>query len=132
MPLTKVRPLTPSRPSWDPLNQGIYQIILALIFYVLPMILMGLTYTHIACVLWKQDIPGAIVNVKHSGNTFIISVMFVCCTQEVFPQEINVVCLLYQRPYPHTYNVTCICYTRASSRTNSTTGRLLLGLIYEG
>ncbi|BFZ16476.1 hypothetical protein BsWGS_19515 [Bradybaena similaris] len=60
--------LTMCKPSWDPLNQGIYQIILALIFYVLPMILMGLTYTHIACVLWKRDIPGAIVNVKHSGR----------------------------------------------------------------
>lgn len=56
------------RPSWDALNQGIYQLVLALLFYVLPMVLMALTYTHIATVLWKHEIPGVVVGAKISGR----------------------------------------------------------------
>ncbi|XP_005106214.1 orexin receptor type 2 [Aplysia californica] len=53
--------LTRCSPSWNSLNQGIYQILVALFFYLLPMVMMGATYTHIATVLWKHEIPGAVV-----------------------------------------------------------------------
>ncbi|BFY99600.1 hypothetical protein BsWGS_02640 [Bradybaena similaris] len=60
--------LTMCRPSWDALNQGIYHLVLAVLFYVLPMILMALTYTHIAAVLWKHEIPGVVVASKIPGR----------------------------------------------------------------
>ncbi|CAG5114609.1 unnamed protein product, partial [Candidula unifasciata] len=60
--------LTMCRPSWDALNQGIYQLVLAVLFYVLPMILMAMTYTHIASVLWKHEIPGVVVGSKIAGR----------------------------------------------------------------
>ncbi|KAL8621663.1 hypothetical protein ACOMHN_024634 [Nucella lapillus] len=50
--------LTVCRPSWEPWKQSIYQLILALAMYLAPMVLMILTYTHIALVLWMQEIPG--------------------------------------------------------------------------
>ncbi|GFR92005.1 orexin receptor type 2 [Elysia marginata] len=57
------------KPLWDPLNQGIYQIVQSFVFYVLPMGLMALTYTHIASVLWKHEIPGVVVSSKNYGQS---------------------------------------------------------------
>ncbi|KAK7088984.1 orexin receptor type 2-like [Littorina saxatilis] len=50
--------LTDCRPSWESWKQSIYQIILAIALYLAPIVLMTLTYTHIALVLWMQEIPG--------------------------------------------------------------------------
>ena len=56
-PFTSVL-LTQCGPSWEFWKQSIYQVILAIALYLAPMILMILTYTHIALVLWMQEIPG--------------------------------------------------------------------------
>ncbi|KAK7484040.1 hypothetical protein BaRGS_00024652 [Batillaria attramentaria] len=50
--------LTACMPAWEDWKQSIYQIILAVVMYLAPMVLMSLTYTHIALVLWVQEIPG--------------------------------------------------------------------------
>ncbi|KAH9496803.1 Orexin receptor type 2 [Bulinus truncatus] len=58
--------LTKCGPTWDDLNQGIYQVIVTVLFYLIPMILMALTYSHIATVLWRHEIPGDVVGTKTS------------------------------------------------------------------
>ena len=65
-PFTSVL-LTECRPSWESWKQSIYQIILAIGLYLAPMILMILTYTHIALVLWMQEIPGDSIQGKWRG-----------------------------------------------------------------
>ncbi|KAK0052134.1 orexin receptor type 2 [Biomphalaria pfeifferi] len=60
--------LTVCRPSWDTTNQGIYHIIVTVVFYLIPMILMAFTYSHIATVLWKHEIPGDVVGTKTQGR----------------------------------------------------------------
>ncbi|XP_076462821.1 orexin receptor type 2-like [Babylonia areolata] len=56
-PFTSVL-LTECGPAWEPWKQSIYQVILALAMYLAPMLLMLMTYIHIALVLWMQEIPG--------------------------------------------------------------------------
>lgn len=50
--------LTTCAPAWLEWKQIIYQISLVIVMYVCPLVLMGLTYTNIAVVLWRNDIPG--------------------------------------------------------------------------
>ena len=73
--------LTACRPSWEEWKQSIYQIILALAMYLAPMVLMILTYTHIALVLWMQEIPGDSIQ----GNVMVVVcggfVVVVVCTK---------------------------------------------------
>ncbi|XP_060085974.1 orexin receptor type 2-like [Ylistrum balloti] len=52
--------LTSCKPGWSNRNQTIYQLVLLIVLYVVPMVLMGFTYSHIAVVLWKGNIPGAV------------------------------------------------------------------------
>ncbi|XP_059140533.1 orexin receptor type 2-like [Physella acuta] len=59
---------THCKPAWDNLNQGVYQIFVVVFFYLLPIVLMTLTYTHIATVLWSREIPGDVVGSKKSGR----------------------------------------------------------------
>ena len=66
-PFTSVL-LTECRPAWEPWKQGIYQVILALTMYLAPVVLMVLTYTHIALVLWLHNIPGDSVQGELGGG----------------------------------------------------------------
>ncbi|XP_025110290.1 orexin receptor type 2-like [Pomacea canaliculata] len=50
--------LTGCKPVWDAWKQSIYQVFLAVAMYIAPIVLMSLTYAHIAFVLWKVAIPG--------------------------------------------------------------------------
>ncbi|XP_071118743.1 orexin receptor type 2-like [Haliotis cracherodii] len=50
--------LTTCAPAWLEWKQIIYQISLVIVMYVCPLVLMALTYTNIAVVLWRNDIPG--------------------------------------------------------------------------
>lgn len=60
--------LTSCRPGWKQNQQMVHQIVLLVLLYVLPLILMGITYTQIAIVLWRGNIPGAI----ETSKTFYI------------------------------------------------------------
>lgn len=51
--------LTTCKPGWSEEKQTIYQIVVLIVLYIIPMLLMAITYTHIALVLWKGNIPGA-------------------------------------------------------------------------
>ncbi|RUS78670.1 hypothetical protein EGW08_013558, partial [Elysia chlorotica] len=57
------------KPLWDDLNQSIYQILQAVFFYFLPMGMMALTYTHVANVLWRHEIPGVVVYTKSHSQS---------------------------------------------------------------
>lgn len=52
--------LTSCKPGWSNSSQTVYQVVLLFVLYVVPILLMGFTYSHIAVVLWKGNIPGAI------------------------------------------------------------------------
>lgn len=53
-----VQLLLSCRPSWSERSQFIYQMFLLIGLYFLPFCLMAFTYTMIALVLWREDIPG--------------------------------------------------------------------------
>jgi len=71
--------LTACRPTWAEKSQTIYQVILLIVLYVSPMILMGFTYTHIATVLWKGNIPGAIESGKCRNAIILFYNLFLTC-----------------------------------------------------
>lgn len=54
-------------PQWsDKTNQVVYQSVIIVLMYLLPLVLMTVTYSMIAVVLWTGKIPGAI----ESGRYF--------------------------------------------------------------
>ena len=58
------------RPSWPSMsNQVVYQGLMMVLMYLLPLILMTVTYSMIAVVLWTGRIPGAI---ESGGYMFFI------------------------------------------------------------
>ena len=73
-----------TRPLWDDLNQSIFHIIQAVFFYVLPMAMMALTYTHVASVLWRHEIPGVVVATKNYGQCKLQLVLFFTYTNSGF------------------------------------------------
>ncbi|KAK3576321.1 hypothetical protein CHS0354_034016 [Potamilus streckersoni] len=60
--------LTSCRPGWESFRQSTYWIVIVLALYVVPMCLMAFTYTHIARVLWSNEIPGTVERSHDCGS----------------------------------------------------------------
>lgn len=72
--------LTSCKPTWSYTSQAAYQLILSIAMYVLPFILMGVTYFQIARCLWSNTIP---TETSKSSSQCRFSYIFDNCLRSV-------------------------------------------------